>query len=47
MVELEGLGCEVEIVACDVADRSQLEEVITGIPAACPFDDGGARGGGA
>ena len=38
MVETEGLGCEwVEIVACDVADRSQLEEVITGIPAACPL----------
>ena len=37
MAELEELGCQVRAVACDVSDRSQLEVLLTEIPAAAPL----------
>jgi acyl transferase domain-containing protein/acyl carrier protein len=37
MAELEGLGCEVGIVACDASDRKALEDVIARVPAAHPL----------
>jgi acyl transferase domain-containing protein len=35
--ELEALGCEVRIAACDVADRSRLEELLASVSAAYPL----------
>jgi acyl carrier protein len=35
--ELAGLGCEVEVVACDVGQRDALERLIQGIPAEHPL----------
>ena len=35
--ELESLGAEVSIVACDAADRSQLEELLARVPAEHPL----------
>ena len=35
--ELESLGAEVSIVACDAADRSQLEELLAQVPAEHPL----------
>ncbi len=35
--ELEELGAEVELVACDVSDRGQLESLIASIPATRPL----------
>ncbi len=35
--ELEGLGAEVRIVACDVSDREQVEELFAGIDPAHPL----------
>ncbi|MFE0028010.1 SDR family NAD(P)-dependent oxidoreductase [Amycolatopsis sp. NPDC059021] len=35
--ELTGLGADVAVVACDVADRASLAAVIAGIPAAHPL----------
>ncbi|GAA2617930.1 hypothetical protein GCM10009863_34890 [Streptomyces axinellae] len=35
--ELAGLGAEVAVAACDVADRQALREVLAGIPAAHPL----------
>src|SRR5262249_6270890 len=35
--ELEGLGAEVTLAACDVSDRERLAELIDSIPAAHPL----------
>jgi malonyl CoA-acyl carrier protein transacylase len=35
--ELEELGCEARIAACDVSNRGQLEELISSIPTAHPL----------
>jgi acyl transferase domain-containing protein/NADPH:quinone reductase-like Zn-dependent oxidoreductase/NAD(P)-dependent dehydrogenase (short-subunit alcohol dehydrogenase family)/acyl carrier protein len=35
--ELSLLGCEAEIVACDVSDRSQLQELLSSIPRERPL----------
>ncbi|WP_198539566.1 beta-ketoacyl reductase, partial [Streptomyces graminilatus] len=35
--ELVELGCDVDIVACDVSDRAALAEVLAGIPAEFPL----------
>jgi acyl transferase domain-containing protein len=35
--ELSALGASVEIAACDVADRAQLEAILTGIPDSAPL----------
>jgi pimaricinolide synthase PimS1 len=35
--ELEGLGAEVRIAACDVADRPQLAQLLDSVPAAHPL----------
>ncbi len=35
--ELEGLGAAVTIAACDVSDRSQLEQLLAAIPGQCPL----------
>ncbi|MFI1913806.1 type I polyketide synthase [Nocardia sp. NPDC020380] len=35
--ELEALGAEVTIVACDVADRGQVEQLLARVPAAHPL----------
>ncbi len=37
VAELEELGAEVDVVACDVAERSQLEELLGSIPADRPL----------
>src|SRR5262249_25295716 len=37
VAELEGLGCEVQVAACDVADRDQLERVLAAIPSEHPL----------
>jgi NADP-dependent 3-hydroxy acid dehydrogenase YdfG/acyl carrier protein len=34
---LEGRGAEVEIAACDVADRARLRELFDAVPAECPL----------
>ena len=34
---LGGLGCDVRVVACDVADRVQVERLLAGIPAERPL----------
>jgi acyl transferase domain-containing protein/D-arabinose 1-dehydrogenase-like Zn-dependent alcohol dehydrogenase len=36
--ELEGLGARVTVVACDVADRGQLEELLAEVPEEYPLD---------
>ncbi len=36
--ELEGLGARVSVVACDVADRGQLEALLASVPAEYPLD---------
>ncbi|MGC2374230.1 MAG: type I polyketide synthase, partial [Solirubrobacteraceae bacterium] len=36
--ELEQLGVEVSVVACDVSDRDQLEELLVSIPTERPLD---------
>ena len=35
--ELEGLGASVSVVACDVADRGQLEQLLASVPVECPL----------
>ncbi len=35
--ELEGLGADVRIEACDVSDRDQLEGLLASIPGECPL----------
>ncbi len=35
--ELEGLGARVSVVACDVADRAQLEGLLESVPVECPL----------
>jgi NADPH:quinone reductase-like Zn-dependent oxidoreductase/acyl carrier protein len=35
--ELSGMGVEVKIVACDVADRAQLQTLLEGVPAEHPL----------
>ena len=37
VAELAELGCEVSVVACDVADRAQASELIASIPGAHPL----------
>jgi short-subunit dehydrogenase/acyl carrier protein len=37
LAELAELGCEATAVACDVADRQQLEDLLSGIPAKHPL----------
>ncbi|MGA9875080.1 MAG: SDR family NAD(P)-dependent oxidoreductase [Solirubrobacteraceae bacterium] len=36
--ELEGLGAEVSVVACDVSDRDQLVELFASLPSGHPLD---------
>jgi pimaricinolide synthase PimS1 len=35
--ELEGLGCEVRVAACDASDRDQLKEVMDAVPVERPL----------
>ncbi len=37
IAELDELGCEARVLACDVADRSQLQELLAAIPAEHPL----------